>query len=517
MSEDKLQFLIPTRLAVDSLKGRLLRSFPLTDEGQNARRRHFFDTFDWRLYRHQLTLEEEQTDHGKRLVMRDLATGAVQRWVDNVEMPRFAADLVRGPFRDRLLELTAMRALLPVAEIRSHGHQLRLRDREEKTVARIEVELAALNGDAQVRRLPKRLHILPVRGHGKPARMLTRYAAEQLELPQAQTSLLDDALAATGRKAANYTNTPHIELDPEEPAEQALRRILLRQLDTMEVNVPGTCQYIDTEYLHDLRVAVRRTRSLLSQFPSVFPEEQLAPFRQEFGWLGTVTGPCRDLDVHLLGFDGYQAQLKLAMQPALEPLRRYLVRQHSIEQHRLNAWLHSPRFRALMTNWRAYLSEPRQDMADGSQPIKELADKNIWALYRKVSKRGRKIGKKTPAARLHRLRIHCKKLRYLIEFFRDFYPVKRIAPLISRLKTLQRNLGEFHDYCIQAETLQHIGEVIDNQKLAGPETSTAINALTKKLEKQQRRARNEFAGIFAEFDRPASNKKARRLFRRERR
>ena len=48
------------------------------------------------------------------------------------------------------------------------------------------------------------------------------------------------------------------------PAPVAVARLLLRLLDTCESNVDGVLRDIDTEFLHDLRVAVRRTRSASS-------------------------------------------------------------------------------------------------------------------------------------------------------------------------------------------------------------------------------------------------------------
>ncbi len=513
MSKNNLQFVIPARRPVDALKGRLVRSFPLADDGQLFRRRHFFDTFDWRLYRKGLTLEEEQTDRGHRLVLRNLDDSTVLRWVDGVEMPRFARDLRRGPFRERLVEMTAMRALLPVAEIRSHAYQLRLRDAEEKTVARIELELATLNGEVQARRLPKRLRVLPVRGHPGPARKLLRFASKQLELKPVRRSLLDEALAAYGRKPRSYNNKPRVRLSGKEPAEKALRKILRQQLGIIETNVTGARQYIDTEYLHDLRVAVRRTRTLLGRFKRVFTRDQVLPFKREFAWLGEITGPCRDLDVHLLGFEGYLANLEPDLRPALAPVRQFLVHRHAKEQRRLAAWLDSPRFRSLLANWRRFLDAPRTGARDSERPIRAVAAERIWRQYRKVTRLGGAISAESAAAKLHRLRIECKKLRYLLESCRSLYPKKRVTPFIAAVKRLQENLGDFHDFHVQAVALRNIGRQMEEEKLAGRDTLGAIEALAQKLDKMQTRSRREFQGAFEVFDRPRNRRNARQLFR----
>ena len=50
------------------------------------------------------------------------------------------------------------------------------------------------------------------------------------------------------------------------PAGAAAAAILLRLLDTIDANVAGVLADTDTEFLHDLRVSVRRTRSALKLF-----------------------------------------------------------------------------------------------------------------------------------------------------------------------------------------------------------------------------------------------------------
>ena len=78
---------------------------------------------------------------------------------ESSEVVHVAGTIPRGPFRERLLAITSVRALLPVAAVRTNTHQLRLRDREDKTVARVEIEMAATGTNAHIQRLGKRLHV----------------------------------------------------------------------------------------------------------------------------------------------------------------------------------------------------------------------------------------------------------------------------------------------------------------------------------------------------------------------
>ncbi len=96
------------------------------------------------------------------------------------------------------------------------------------------------------------------------------------------------------------------------PAAAALAAVLTALLDTIEANVPGTVRDVDTEFLHDLRIAVRRTRSALKLAGDALPGGVAGRYRAEFKWLGDLTTPTRDLDVYLLGFPEMAAGLVAA-------------------------------------------------------------------------------------------------------------------------------------------------------------------------------------------------------------
>ncbi|MBE0618351.1 MAG: CHAD domain-containing protein, partial [Proteobacteria bacterium] len=158
-------------------------------------------------------------------------------------------------------------------------------------------------------------------------------------------------------------------------AAEAVRRVLLGILETLGINEEGTRGDWDSEFLHDFRVAVRRTRSALGQLKSVFPPPALKKFRAGFGWLGEITGPTRDLDVHLLEFPRYRAALPATAAADLEPLRVFLQRRQRAEQRALARALGGRRYRKLVGDWRAFLeagSEPwvqDADAPDAGRPV----------------------------------------------------------------------------------------------------------------------------------------------------
>ncbi|NIM63550.1 MAG: CHAD domain-containing protein, partial [Acidobacteria bacterium] len=113
----------------------------------------------------------------------------------------------------------------------------------------------------------------------------------------------------------------------------------------------------------------------------------------------------------------------------------------------------------------------------------------IVARYDRVIRRGRRLDAMKETGKLHRLRIEGKKLRYLLEFFRDLYPVETVQPLIATLKNLQDHLGRFNDLQVQQKALASMTGRLDSS----PDTRVAVEALLERLARKERRVRKRFA------------------------
>ena len=281
-------------------------------------------------------------------------------------------------------------------------------------------------------------------------------------------------------------------------------QIILRHLlAALKANEAGLRADLDSEFLHDFRVAVRRTRSALGQVKGIFPPEVVDRFAPRFAWLGQITGPTRDLDVYLLNFDQYKASLPASIRDDLNPLYDFLqARQKQVHQAMVKA-LDSPDYRKLIEEWSEFLVAPLPEQPSASNallPIRELADRRIWRIYRRILKNGRAIGPDARAEALHELRKQCKKLRYLMEFFQSLYPKNRIKRLIRILKGLQDNLGDHQDFEVQEQTLKAFSREMMTSGSVPSETLLAMGILVQNLDQRRYRARDEFAGRFADFE-----------------
>jgi CHAD domain-containing protein len=498
-------------------------------EPVGAARRTLLDTFDWRLYRARLTLEYVARSVGGELRLADhtvttaavsgtasipgvdgpaapaVITQPVTGW--QAARPHVMCEVPDGPVASRIGDLVAPRALLPVVTVTTAATTYRLLNEDGKTVARLLVERPVIGGQRSAPPaaplVAPRLSIAEVRGYPGQARRAARLVGAAAGVTSAEVPAFSEALRALGRRPGDYSNKVDTDITAALPAGQAAATVLLRLLDTIEANVGGVLADTDTEFLHDLRVSVRRTRSALKLFGDALAltEEEVAFFAAEFKWVGDLTTPTRDLDVHLLDFDDTARGLNAAKPDDLEPFRTYLEQRRRREFRALTRGLKSARFTELPTGWRTRLTTIRsgQGRQAAGGTTGTLAAERTRAAFARVARRGAAITAGSPAESLHDLRKRCKELRYALEFFAPLHDRAAQAKVVGELKRLQDCLGEFQDTEVQIGEIRALATAMLAAGEAPAVTLLAMGEVTAGLVSRQRAAREDFGRRFAAF------------------
>jgi CHAD domain-containing protein len=499
------QYLLPDGLRLGAARDALAAQIGLLEDGSRSRvERVFYDTFDGRLHAAGLALVH--ADGQLTLMEIDAYAERASAPLEHARDRLFASDLPAGRLREQLAPLLDVRALTPVARTRSQMLGLRMLNGDDKTIARLIVESCTAQGPGRgLTKLHSRVHVLPVRGYENAAERLKQQLETQVGLVRAPSPLHDEAVTVAGGTPGGLPATLDLPLRPTQRADAAAVQVLQRLLSTIEVNLPGTLADVDSEFLHDLRVAVRRTRALQRELRGVFPPEPLARFREGFRWLQAVTGPTRDLDVYLLDFDRFREALPGSIGADLDPLEQVLADERRNAQRKMARALRSDKAVALLADWSAFVEElvqlPTDDRPDARTPIGELAGERIQKVYRQMLKRGRRVEDASPAETLHDLRKRGKELRYLLEFFAVLYPDDVVRPMVKRLKALQDVLGRFQDSEVQAGMLLAHRDVVGARE-NGAAALMAMGLLVDRLERDQVAARTEFGKCFASFAAP---------------
>ena len=502
-------YILESLVAGESVWNRATHDFRVGEESQLAESYAYFDTFDWRLWRRGETLTSRAVGARCRLDRRKIdgtpLGGAV---ADGA--PAFPAELPPGPLSSELAKICGLRRLLPVVRFRYRGKSLPLLDDDGKTVVKVEllersVEEGAGRGG---RALAPVLRLQPIKGYRSAFERAEHLLAESAELNCEREHELAVALAALGREPGDYSSKLRLALNSGWTAARGVQEIYGRLFANMVANEKGTLEELDTEFLHDFRVAIRRTRSGLTQVRDVLPEQATERFRSEFSWIGRLTGPKRDLDVYLLHLPELRRQLPGVSGDEFEQLEQYLRQRARQEQGRLSEAIRSRRYADLKAAWSSLLEDLPTAKGVGAaagQPVRQVAAREIGRVWRRVVKKGRGIGT-APEARVHEVRIDCKKLRYLLEFFRSLFGDELDAP-IEGLKRLQDVLGEFNDYAAQREMLTRFAMQVAGAESGHGRMLLTLGRVVAQMEDRQLEMRPQIGKRFKKF----VGKKNRRL------
>ena len=305
-----------------------------------------------------------------------------------------------------------------------------------------------------------------------------------------------------------------MQLDPETHPGTAVKHALLLLFDTMRSNEHAVRSGIDPDGLHDFRVASRRSRVVLSRAKNILSDTMYKRCRKDLRWLAKTTNPSRDLDVWQAALVAYRSTLPPQHASELLPFEIDLRERQRKAYDRVRAALNSDRYRRFTIDYRALLTTSmtrRADLADSGR-IADVVSTWIWAAYDRVLKRGRASGPIPSVKELHKLRLACKRLRYLMEVYESLFPEQKIAELIDTLQEFQTLLGDLHDSDLQRHDIEEFIRKTTMSDAVSAEASAVLNQFAEELENRVLATRAEFGQRFDAFARPSNEWRFRELF-----
>jgi CHAD domain-containing protein len=452
--------------------------------------RHRFtllDTFDGRVRRAGARLTSGDA-RGACTMAWQPSGGGTQLAVRLMQPVSFIWDLPDGPLQQALAPVIGVRRLLAQADAEEYGSLLEILDDRDKTVARLRIasgqaRLPILYGAWQ--RLPTVVILTGLRGYEEVYERLVPVIESRPGIKSCPEGPLGAILRQVGAPEHGDVSSPRVDLDPTVRADVGARKIHRVLLGMLVANEPGLRANLDTEFLHDFRVAIRRTRSLLGQIKHVFRPDVVEHFSTEFSWIGRLTGSPRDMDVLTLALREHRGEFSAA---DMEALIAFLGHTRQKEHHGLVQALDSDRYRRLLLEWETFLEQPitsEPEARNAGRLLAEAVSERAWRLSRRIAAKAETVDKHTAAARLHEVRIDAKKLRYLIDVTPGFYDAADLECIVSAVKKLQRVLGDFNDAYVQEKRLLECGRAWG----AGGGPADALLALGRLAE--QRRQRRE--------------------------
>jgi inorganic triphosphatase YgiF len=257
-----------------------------------------------------------------------------------------------------------------------------------------------------------------------------------------------------------------VALDKHEELGHAMQKLFWSVLQHWQGNVSGVKGSSNAEYLHQMRVALRRMRVLLRMAESVCADEQLAVFRKEVVALGITLGKIREWDVFieqvvqpLCVRMPEDADLQVLLSVSKQQRDDCYKLMHNDERARamqrlllrFSIWMHG-------SYWQ------KHEWID--LKCRDFASAYLTELVGKFEQAGEQM-EGFDAEKLHKMRIRAKKLRYGTEFFASLFGKHKSAQYLGALSRVQEVLGQINDDAVARRLLDDLAttkELTDNQK-----------------------------------------------------
>ena len=235
-------------------------------------------------------------------------------------------------------------------------------------------------------------------------------------------------------------------------------------VEQINANRPGAAAAGDPEYLHQLRVGMRRLRSTLRACRALVRRKDAARLDRRLREALRAFGDARDWDV----LEGSLGRSKL---------RRPASERGEAARRKARATARSGRFRFLSDETLAWArGRPWRVRSDAGQPIEVFARGALERAHRRLLEAVERVDWNDAPGR-HRVRILVKRLRYGCECFAAAWPDSAMAPFLTALRRLQEILGDLNDIEVQRRLLADI---------AGAGATLQVNARLRKLGARER-------------------------------
>lgn len=237
----------------------------------------------------------------------------------------------------------------------------------------------------------------------------------------------------------------------------------------------------DPEHVHQARVGIRRFRTILKEFKSLFDDQWNDVLREEAKSLADALGHVRDADVMIARQQQHIDVIPFDERSMALTIMNRLHSERDGARDRLLATFHDPGYGRLLDDMIAAARQPRF-IAPAEGSAKSLLEFAVTA-FGKLRNGVEALDPEAQPSDLHRIRISTKRARYVAE---ALAPVagKGARRFAKQASQLQDVLGELQDATVAAEWLRGFAESTPNAsfiagEFAGMEILAGSDALAR--------------------------------------
>ncbi len=293
------------------------------------------------------------------------------------------------------------------------------------------------------------------------------------------------------------------ELLPTDPMAEAGRLIFARQIRRMRSHEAGSRTGADIESVHQMRVAIRRMRSLFKLIGAHYRPKTTARFERGLRQTARALGAIRDLDVLILDLQHYQETLPPDDQAVLAQVVSMLDARRGACRLRLNQLLDSKRYARFIRGFQRFAKRPGKGARrlKRSEAPHQLRHVLPLLLHERLA-RVRAYDTVLPAsddAILHALRVEYKQLRYALEFFQPILG-RSAGYFLKQVKEMQEILGRINDIAVFTGYVSRLNQL-------RPEQSAVLKGYVAARKDELVVLRERFYDDWARFNSRAAQRK----------
>lgn len=367
--------------------------------------------------------------------------------------PRFS--LLPGEIRDQVEALVAGDPLSPIVETRVNRCEI------EKTAADGGIILIAIDtGTARSGELVRPLCEIELELKSARPASLYELALDIVKLAPCTIGIRGKAergfdLALGTKPGAVHASDAMVSADMS--IEAAYIAILDNCLGQFVANLPAVAEEVDPAALHQMRVSLRRLRSVLDLFSDAIRFPGLKAIEKDAQYLARLLGRARDLDVFLSsvlppaeeafpGDDGLAA-LRAEVRREQKHAWTHVIR--TLNDRRTTRFVLRLALALEQKSWRG------KDITPVMEPATGFAARSLDQLMKKVTSLGSNL-KTLDTEDRHDLRKRLKRLRYNLSFFQAAFPAEKVQPFLASLSRLQTLFGKLNDIAMSEAILAHV-------------------------------------------------------------
>jgi len=251
---------------------------------------------------------------------------------------------------------------------------------------------------------------------------------------------------------------------------QIAKKALAEKVRTLRRHVRAASAH-SVDGIHDLRVASRRLRAVLSDYASNYRKSALRPFRKRVKDITRGLGTARELDVSLGLLRTWRKKLPARCHPAVSALQRHLRKLRNAESPRVDescTIVRSTGFNDTLDALVASMKHPRKCQL-------ELSERTISKRWRKLHATFDLWQTDSSDANLHEVRIAFKQLRYSCEIAESSYGAP-MTQFIAHMKAAQESLGDWNDVRVLQDYVHEAIPLMHKHEAALSEVAAKLDA-----------------------------------------